>query len=138
MDERTLGGWRLRCDPEATRALGGAAPAAADACGCPACENYVAQRGEALDTGLRADLEGLGIDPDRESELCHLGRREDGLHRYVCRFGFVGAVVGEPEEPPGEGGWRAGPRAEGVEGGGEAWLEVEVALPWRLDLGELP
>ncbi|MAF65598.1 MAG: hypothetical protein CMJ84_08060 [Planctomycetes bacterium] len=138
MEERSVAGWTVRCDPAAGRRAARARPPAADVCGCDACRNYAAQRDQALDPTRRAELEALGIDPGRESDLCHLGRDGDGLHRYCLRFEFVGAVLAAPPEGDAGSPWRAGPLAGNEEAGNGAWIECEVALEWRLDLGELP
>ncbi|MED6333759.1 MAG: hypothetical protein VYE81_00045 [Planctomycetota bacterium] len=142
MEERTLGPWTLRCDPEATRRASQETIAASEACGCVACRNYAVQRGEAFGPVLREELQTLGVDPDREADLCHLGRDEDGLHRYSCLFELAGEVIAGPETdadlPAGITVLQVGPEESGRPPRPLVRIDLKFALEWRLDLAELP
>jgi len=142
MEERTLGPWTLRCDPEATRRASQRIIAASEACGCVACRNYAVQRAEAFGAALREELQTLGVDPDREADLCHLGRDEDGLHLYSCLFELAGEVIAGPQPdadlPAGLVVLQVGPEQGGRPQPPWVRIDLEVALEWRLDLAELP
>ena len=136
-----LDGTGLRVDVEATRELHAAlSRGAAEACGCADCENYLLQRAELLDAGLRSFLGELGIEAERESDLCVLEAAEDDGWTYVLRY----HCVGEPSAG-GTGKRLALPADLAVEvrpgsclaplrpdRGELLELEFELRLPWQL------
>jgi hypothetical protein len=94
MEFVSVGEWRVRCDPDATRRayerVGVGAP---EACGCLDCRNFAAARDRAYPAEVLTLLDRLGINPSREAEVYFTGETESGLRLYGVWFHFVGSVV---------------------------------------------
>ena len=64
----------------------------AERCGCASCRNFAAQRGVAYPVRFRELLKQLGIDEEKEGEVCDYG--DDGsLRRYDGWFYLSGELI---------------------------------------------
>lgn len=150
-------GWRLRCDPAATRDARRDCVGAPERCGCLHCRNFAAARARAYPPAARALFARLGVDARCESEVYYGGPIGAGLHLYGGWFHFVGMLDVGPEalgpRRPGRGEtgphplvlvplgdrFRLGfttrlglvPAAFGA--ASVVQLEFEATLPWVLD-----
>jgi hypothetical protein len=85
--------WRIEYDAEATRnAYAQVLQGCPERCGCDPCKNFAAARGYAYPTEIRAFFELLGIDINKEPEVYHNCRLENGLHSYGGWFHFIGSI----------------------------------------------
>jgi hypothetical protein len=86
--------WRIEYDFEATRkAYAQVQQGCPDQCGCNTCKNFAAAHGYAYPPEVRAFFEQLGIDINKEPEVYHNARLENGLHLYGGWFHFTGAIL---------------------------------------------
>ena len=89
----TFGEWLYTFDRDATVAAYARAPHGdAARCGCTYCMNFIAVRDVALPEDFRHFLQELGIDPKKEGEVYHDGRKEQGAHFYGGWYHFVGSL----------------------------------------------
>ena len=88
--------WELIVDKELTKVaydkifIGGP-----EGCGCNDCKNFLKNRETIYPTEIKNLFNELGIDYKKESEICHYGRLEDGLHYYGGWFHFKGKFIGK-------------------------------------------
>lgn len=98
METLTIYKWKLRLDREATRAAFTGIPTGApELCGCSHCTNFVAQREHIYPPPVIEVFDQLGIDPRKESEICHYNGDENGVQHYGGWFHFVGSIESGPE-----------------------------------------
>ena len=96
MESVVFGKWQLECNPEATRhAHNGITVGSPEACGCRDCQNFVVARSQVYPPMVLALFRQLGIDPQHEAEIYHMGRLGPGKHLYGGWFHFVGAITAE-------------------------------------------
>jgi hypothetical protein len=94
MEAIRYGRWELSCDPERTRnAYAATTVGGPEECGCEPCRNFAAARGQIYGSDILDLIKKLGISPDREVEIYHLGRLESGRHHYGGWFHLVGSIV---------------------------------------------
>ena len=94
MESINFGRWKLTCDPESTRKAYAVVPMGSpEECGCEPCLNFASARDQIYGHDIRTLLEKLGVSPNREVEIYHLGRLESGRHLYGGWFHFVGSIV---------------------------------------------
>lgn len=94
MNEIVFGRWTLAIDSAAARAAySKIAFGSPESCGCDPCLNFVAGREATYPPVFRRLLSDLGISFDREAEIYHNCRLENGLHSYGGWFHFVGTIV---------------------------------------------
>jgi hypothetical protein len=78
-----IGRWKIASDAESTRKahaatlLGGP-----EECGCTLCLNFAAQRTETYSPAIMQLFQQLGIEANREAEICHMARLQSGRHFY--------------------------------------------------------
>lgn len=85
-------GDRLRTDPGRTRAARAAwVRSGSEACGCADCRDWLARRDDLIGDGLRASLERLGIDADRDSAVRPL--EDDEGSGFELLYHLVGRLV---------------------------------------------
>jgi hypothetical protein len=100
MREANYRGWIFECDAEATRQAYGNSPlGGAEECGCRTCRNFVAARPEIYPVEVLQLFNRLGVDPQREVEVYHLGRLDSGLHLYGGWLHFIGRILKQPDAP---------------------------------------
>ena len=66
----------------------------ADSCTCNYCKNYRRQRSKAFPEEIKILFETAGIDLNKEFEVSHVYKLENGLHHYAGRFHFAGKIIG--------------------------------------------
>jgi hypothetical protein len=94
MNRIVFGRWTLDGDPDATRvAYGSISQGSPEKCGCGPCLNFAASRETTYPPAFRQTLVDLGVSFDREAEIYHNCRLENGLHSYGGWFHFVGTIV---------------------------------------------
>lgn len=86
-----VGRWRIRFDPELTRALH--EKACVIACECVDCANFRAAGGAAFSGPFIDLLRQIGIDPGKPAELCHYGESGEPMPTQGW-FHFVGHLDG--------------------------------------------
>lgn len=106
----SFGPWTLDVDVEATAsAYAAMAQGSAADCGCTDCRNWIEQRTVALPTALITQLEAMGIDPTKETEISEYegGQMHADQNLYWGEYLFIGSVVSGPEcyleQPDGKG-----------------------------------
>ncbi|MFK7900067.1 MAG: hypothetical protein AB8B61_04850 [Cyclobacteriaceae bacterium] len=67
----------------------------AESCGCGNCLNYIAFRKKVFPDEIGDLFEKLGIDQNKEIEISHMAKLENGLHYYCGWFHFVGNFNGK-------------------------------------------
>lgn len=67
-----------------------------DDCSCIYCANFVLAC-DGFPQDVKELFSSLGIDPRKEGELSHFGKKPDGTHFYSTFFHFVGKMI---EGPP--------------------------------------
>lgn len=72
----------------------------AESCGCDNCLNFAAQRANIYPIQIKELLTALGIDWNKETEISHYTRTEDGQHHYGGWFHFKGNFEGKNCEIP--------------------------------------
>ena len=90
-----LAGWRIAVDLGAVRSLASHIPDPPCGRRCPMCRNWTAAAGEALPTGLQAQLVRLGIDPAAPSDLYGSGCAP-GVYRYRLTYHTAGRILTGP------------------------------------------
>ena len=94
MNQSVFGRWTLDTDPAATcAAYSKIAFGSPESCGCDPCVNFAASREATYPPEFRALLSELGVSFDREAEIYHNCRLENGLHSYGGWFHFVGSII---------------------------------------------
>jgi len=88
--------WELIVDKELTEltydsiSIGGP-----ESCGCIDCKNFVNNREIIYPDEIKKLLNDLGIDYQKECEICHYCKQDDGFHLYGGWFHFKGAFKGK-------------------------------------------
>ena len=146
MEILELPGWRIEYDRDATVAAHSRTPSTGpETCGCDPCRNWAATRERLLVVEFRQLLMRLGVPFDREVEVYHNARLNNGLHSYGAWYHFVGRVLyGELECSPniafgGLGFFFHSKPALLAEGFSElpvAQLELAAEVPWLSDVPE--
>ena len=72
----------------------------AESCGCDNCMNFASQRSNIYPTEIKELLNNLGIDWNKEIEVSHYARTENGQHHYGGWFHFKGNFEGKNCEVP--------------------------------------
>ena len=92
MTEIEVGGYRLLCDVQTTRAC--YAESNPIRCDCIECQNFWAQQDKLLAGELGELLDRFGIDRDKPAEVYSYGPLDDaGTRRYEGWYHFVGKLV---------------------------------------------
>jgi hypothetical protein len=88
-----FGEWRYTVDSVATREAYSREPAGGAAtCSCIGCRNFAAARARILPDSFVQFLSSLGIDPTKEAEAYHCGRKGPSQHSYGGWYHFVGSL----------------------------------------------
>lgn len=90
----------VEVDSIATASVYRKRPTFIEACGCLACQNFVAAC-SMLPEDLRTLFDTLGVDPRKEEgDIGHFGRLEDGMHLYNGFYHANGRIIeqGPPME----------------------------------------
>lgn len=97
MHELTIGPWRLRVDPDATRTAHAAL--ALDECRCRECRNMKAALAlpDGMPAELRALLATLGAEEATWSRRFHVDALDSGRHLYGGWLHVVGEVISGPD-----------------------------------------
>ena len=66
----------------------------AESCGCENCLNYIAFREKVFPNEIGDLFEKLGIDQNKEIEISHIAKLENGLHYYCGWFHLIGSFIG--------------------------------------------
>ncbi|WP_339607890.1 hypothetical protein [uncultured Roseivirga sp.] len=66
----------------------------AESCGCGNCLNYIQLREKIFPNEVIELFEKLGIDRNKEIEISHMAKLENGLHYYSGWFHFIGGFNG--------------------------------------------
>jgi hypothetical protein len=97
----TFGAWQFTCDRQATAdTYAREATSTSVQCTCNGCRNFVVARCDVFPKAYFALLDSLGIDPAKDGEVYHNGRRSPGKHHYGGWFHFVGALDVTGDFPP--------------------------------------
>jgi hypothetical protein len=97
MEQIRLGDQIIRYDRERTvNAYSAIKSGDCEECGCLNCRNFAAQRKTVYPDEFRLLLDQLGIDPEKEAEVCGYGP-EVSMMVYEGRFYFAGELM-EPGE----------------------------------------
>ncbi len=67
-------------------------------CVCDQCKNFVQGREQIYPKRLMTMLDRLGIDYQKETELCYFNRVKPGWHFYKGWFHFVGQIQEAPDD----------------------------------------
>lgn len=62
-------------------------------CNCNNCRNFVTNRKNVYPNEIIAFFSQIGVDHNKESEIYHMLRLEDGLHHYGGWFHFKGKLL---------------------------------------------
>ncbi len=92
--------WSLNYDDMLTRKLFRDVVSGPEECACDPCKNLVLSREQIYPKDLMTMLDRLGIDYQKETELCYFNRVKPGWHFYKGWFHFVGQI----QEAPDDGG----------------------------------
>ena len=65
----------------------------ADNCNCSMCKNYVVARQNLFDLSLRNFFKTVGVEMNKEYEVCHMNKETNGLHLYSTWFDFAGQIL---------------------------------------------
>jgi hypothetical protein len=138
-----FGSWVYSCDLDATASAYAAAnDGGSETCTCNGCRNFRAARERVYPRDFLDLLRTLGVDPRKDGEVYHVGRRVPGKHYYGGWFHFVGSLDDTGDFPPvtfGEGfrAWlcRAhAPCLSELKGKNLVQLEFQAeSVPWCLD-----
>lgn len=91
-----LGARRVVCDVAATkRAYARIGSGSPERCGCDGCRNFISVRGQAYPDDVQRVLEGLGVEPGKESEIYECCPLPDGRFNYGGFYHVVGCIEGE-------------------------------------------
>ena len=89
----SFGQWQYTVDVAATTEAYARAPHGdAQRCRCSTCRNFISIRDTVLPNEFRNFLLSLGIDPLKEGEVYHTGRRAPTSHFYGGWYHFVGSL----------------------------------------------
>jgi hypothetical protein len=67
----------------------------AESCGCENCLNYIENRSNIFPNEVKELFKELGADFNKEIEISHMARLENGLHYYSGWFHFIGNFKGK-------------------------------------------
>lgn len=96
-----FGQWKYTPERRATvRAYDQAERGGADTCSCATCRNFRLARARVFSAKFLALLEGLGIDPHKDTEVYYIAQRTPGRHDYGGWYHFVGTLDETGDFPP--------------------------------------
>ena len=148
--ERQIARWKIKYDPEATRACFARMPFGSG-CDCSECRNFSAAGERCFPSEFFELAKELGIDPTKPAELCHYNKLSSGLydtHGWYHMVGSLQEIVGEMPYRDNRGSVHFAHFAPGVEIGfddhaqlvNEAFNGLQVIelnfatlVPWVLD-----
>lgn len=94
MEQVSYRDWRFEVDVARTKSVyASLRQGAAATCGCIPCKNFIANRALAYPTAMKDLLTALGISYEKEAEVYHICRQEDGKHLYGSWFHFKGTFL---------------------------------------------
>lgn len=134
-EELRVGDQTIRHDRDLTvKFYSGIAKGAADQCGCPSCQDFVAQR-SAFPVSFRQLLDQLGIDSTKEEHLYEHGPAEHGQITWGGWFCLAGEMVKAGERMTDLDGVQCYFRRVGSE---PSWLALEFELTLNSPLPDTP
>jgi len=88
------GRWVINSDADATKnAYAQLTAGSPEECGCEPCLNFAEQRNKIYSAAVLALFASLGIQSNREAEIYHMARLENGQHLYGGWFHLVGSII---------------------------------------------
>ena len=137
MTERDLFGFRVEIDEEATRAW--YAQADEWGCDCGDCRNFLKLAHErALPAPVLELLDGLGIPPEKSTDVCEYGPQEGG-RLYEFGYRIAGNILSGDQTASTPQDWGSAlcfhDPYPGAPGFPEPHFDLDfwVTLPWALD-----
>ena len=92
MKALTYESWIIEYDDMFTQQILKNVVSGPQSCGCGNCKNFILARDKVYPDDLKKLLEQLGIDYQKETEICHFNRIKAGQHFYGGWFHFVGEI----------------------------------------------
>ncbi|BDS10539.1 hypothetical protein [Aureispira anguillae] len=87
--------WQFKVDITRTKEIysNPALKGSSEVCKCNPCKNFVLNRNQIYPREFIKLLNDLGIDKNKESEIYHMCKLEDGFHLYGGWFHFKGEII---------------------------------------------
>lgn len=94
--EFTYKDWKIEVDKELTeKEYSKIDKPSAESCGCGNCLNFIESREKLFPKEISALFEKLGVNQNKEIEISHMAKLENGLHYYCGWFHFIGDFSGK-------------------------------------------
>jgi hypothetical protein len=90
--------WVIEYDDVLTRSIYNDLTSGTENCGCQLCINFSHARGSVYPDSFKKMLDQLGIDAEKETEICQFNRLSPGWHLYAGWFHFVGTIKKAPSD----------------------------------------